>query len=826
MSTLEFDTLAPVAPGRLGGLTCDDFAHGRMTFALGAHGGILDLGFFGRQRLGASRVYKGDPVSTWTKCFRPCARINGRTYYLTLNNTRLYPFGYGSECECAGVGFVFHQLLLEDALVYRLEVTSNPHSLPIAIEMIHMEPVTAVQQPNRTWRRFALSEPANAYVSSCRDVNPRTYCGNRDSGLAQKGMMREIHEAPEATTWIGVSGDSTVTAFKDRHKGMKHVFTGERMEHEQAALFVCFNAGEQGLRERIVALKQSVHRDCERLLQTYAARVQAHPQIDLGDQVLNSAFGQYPELIEAMALPDAPGAIRANFGGYYVWGWDGMTPLTPCVFSNEPERVADILRFFHNHLDSEYGIAHSFTRDFGLRLKGPFAAQCQYLAGLYHYVAATHDLALAREVWSTCTFILDHCRRGEVGSTGLVEGNALWPDFPEVMGEDGHDISSLNNSLLYQGLRAMEYLAGTLGEEALAADCADWARCLRKSFIAHLYDEEKGYFITSCSSKDFSPRKHYPCQAVFWLTPFARELVSHAPDRIASFITEHLRDDKCLLSVPRWDEAWMADGNQIGASYPTADYFYLNVHKLMGRSEALEAWLDDISWYWNYHSAPEALTPNGINEAELGPDCSGGKQLQAVTCWYACLYQGLAGIDIDHEGLTLTPWGDRTVDIRGLKLRGACIDLSIRSKGSHIGELKLNGKALPTGSRKLAWSELAGKRAALELTRSEKAPAHPVVVRADGLRVTVLDCGAGRLAFRVEGGMSGEVVVQAAAGAAVTVGGKPAACPYDRATGCVTVAYASGDAIEITIAAPEIPAGFQAPQEMFLRCPDNVSGSC
>jgi hypothetical protein len=260
--------------------------------------------------------------------------------------------------------------------------------------------------------------------------------------------------------------------------------------------------------------------------------------------------------------------------------------------------------------------------------------------------------------------------------------------------------------------------------------------------------------------------------------------------------------------------------------YPTADYFYLNVHKLMGRSEALEAWLDDISWYWNYHSAPEALTPNGINEAELGPDCPGGKQLQAVTCWYACLYQGLAGIDIDHEGLTLTPWGERPVSIKGLKLRDACIDLIINGKGNHIGELKLNGKPLPAGSRKIAWPELAGERAILELTRSETPPAHPVIVRADGLRVTVLDCGAGWLTARVEGRMSGEVVVQAPAGAAVTVGGKPAACPYDRATGCVTVGYASRDALEITIAAPEIPAGFQAPQEMFLRCPDNVSGSC
>ena len=797
MTTLTFDTTTPIAPKGLGGLRRDRFANGRMTFAIGSHGGILELGFFGRQKLGAKAFYKGDPVSTWTKCFRPCVRIDGKTYYLTLNNTRLYPFGYSSECECAGVGFTFHQLLLEDAMVYRLQVTSNPHKLPVEIEMIHMEPITAVQQPNRTWQKFSLSEPDNAYISSCRDVNPKPKSVFH-SAFAQQSE-RTLHDAPDVTSWIGVSGDSTISAFKDRHRGIKHVFTGESIENNQAALFVCFNMEEQELCNRIAKLKQSVHGECEQLIQNYEERLQAHPRIDIGDQKLNSAFGQYPELIKAMSLPDTPGAVRANFAEYFVWGWDGMTPLIPCVFGNEPEKVADILRFFHKHLDAEYGIPHTLNLEFELFHKGPFPSQCQYLAGLYHYVAATGDLDLVKEVWSTCTFILDNCRKAEVASTGLVEGYALWPDFPEVMHEDGNDISSMNNSLLYQGLRSMEYLASALGKEDLATDYADWARRLRKSFVSYLYDNEKGYFITSCSSKDFSPRKHYPCQAVFWLTPFARQLVAHAPDRIASFITEHLRDDKCLRSVPRWDEAWMADGNQIGASYPTADYFYLNVHKMTGRPEALEAWLDDMSWYWGYHSAPEALTPNGINEAELGPDCPGGKQLQAITCWYASLYQGLAGIDIDHEGLTLTPWGERPVDIRGLKLRDACIDLSISGQGNHIGELKLNGKPLPTGSRKIAWSELVGEGAVLELTRSETPPTQPVIVRADGLRVTVQDSPAGQLSAAIEGEMSGEVVIQAASGAVVNIDNQETECPYSPGTGCFTISYAGKIPIKINL---------------------------
>ena len=51
--------------------------------------------------------------------------------------------------------------------------------------------------------------------------------------------------------------------------------------------------------------------------------------------------------------------------------------------------------------------------DFGLFGKAPFPAQCQYLAGLYHYVAATGDLAL---VGPNCSGMLNYLHKA-----------ALWP---------------------------------------------------------------------------------------------------------------------------------------------------------------------------------------------------------------------------------------------------------------------------------------------------------------------------------------------------------------------------------------------------------------
>lgn len=808
--TLNFDMIDPVAPDGLGGLVRDSFCNGRLYATVCAHGGLTRIGYWGRQHLGAANFFKGDAESAWVKLFRVRVRIGEDDYYLTLNDTRLYPFGYASRCEIAGVAFTHELLLLPDALVRRARVLHNPQGLPVQFEMVHQEACTAIERGNRTWGEFAFDPDRNALIASCRDMNPPGKIDIDDTGLAQQGLHRPASDAPDVATWIGLGCDAPLHVRRGYHRRSKHYLASAPLAGTDVAYFLVFATEGQALDARLAQLRESVHAECDAVLAGYEQRLQARPRIDVGDPVLNSAFGQYPGLIDAMKLPDRPGAVRGTVAGYFVWGWDGMTPMIPCTFANEPEYTAAILRFCQETRHPDYGIPHAFTSTFGLAMKGPFPAQCQYIASLYHYVAATGDLTVAGEMLPTCTFLLERCRQDEVKGTGLVSGCALWPDFPEAMGEDGHDVSSLNNSLVYQALRGMEYLAQALGDAALAGECRDWAKRLRASFVKYLYDEERGYFISSCSSETLKPRQHYCCQAIFWITPFARELVSHAPGRIAAFMDKHLRSDKCLLSLPHWDTAWMADGNQLGSSYPTADYFYLNIHKLVGDAYGLNAWLGDVAWFWRHHTAPEAFTPEAENEAELGPDNPGGKQLQAVTCWYAGLYTGLAGMDVDHEGLTLTPWGDRPVGIRGLKLHGVSLDLTIRGKGNHLGSLTLNGKPLPAGSRKIAWSALQGATAKLELVRGETQPDHPVIVRADGLRVTVLETAPGKLTAHVAGAMAGDVVVQAPPEARLRLDGAAMECPYDPATRSFTLSLAQPGASRLEVV-DEIQSGGVAP---------------
>ena len=646
---LRFKGATPVAVNGLGSMVRDHFANGRIFATVGAHGGLLRINYWGKQHLGAAEFFHGDAESAWVKLMRVRVRIGGECFYPELRDTRLYPFGLSSECAAGGVGFTYELLLLPDALVQRVEVTKNPRKLSVKLEMLHQESCTASSKANREWADFAPEAPLKALTVSCVDVKSAKPVG--DIGIAQVGFNIGGADTGSVKTWIAISCDGALESKRGYHPRSKYYLGRREPVKDKAAIFTVFATSRKDLEERLSELRRTAHKECDALLARYESSLKARPTVRTGNDILDSAFKQYPEVIQSMKLPDMPGATRATQAGYFVWGWDGMTPTISSALSNEPEYIADILRFMWRASAPKIGIPHAFTSTFKPAMKAPLPAQAQFICGLYHHIAATGSLSLAKSLLPACETILELCRAKEIKGSGLVEDYALWPDFPEAMEEDTRDISSMNNSLLYQGLRVMEYVYASLSDNKKAEDCRGWAARLRESFRKHLFDEKKGFFISSCSSVDFKPRRHYCCQSVFWLTPFARELVSHAPRRIARFMDEHLRSPKCLLSLPHWDTAWMADGNQLGSSFPAADHFYLNIHKLAGDPTALEAWMGDVEWFWRRHTAPEAFTPEGENEDALGPDNPGCKQLQAVTTW------GTPGRSPDSQGWTSTTRG-------------------------------------------------------------------------------------------------------------------------------------------------------------------------
>jgi hypothetical protein len=65
--------------------------------------------------------------------------------------------------------------------------------------------------------------------------------------------------------------------------------------------------------------------------------------------------------------------------------------------------------------------------------------------------------------------------------------------------------------------------------------------------------------------------------------------------------------------------------------------------------------------------------------------------------------------------------------------------------------------------------------------------------------VEVVESGKGTLLALVEGGISGEVVIQAPASAKCSVDGQGIQAPYDPATGTLTIPIMPGSPIKISI---------------------------
>lgn len=390
-ATLDIRAITPVAPRWLGGLVRDRFANGRLSAAVGAHGGLLEVNWWGEQHGGAGRFFAGDAQSAWVKLLRVCLRLGEQRFHLPLERTELLPFGYRSRCTVAGVAVAHELLLLPDALVLRARVTGNRQRLPVRFEMVHMESCTAVGGGHRTWGEFAFAAADNALVASCRDLNPPRTPDHQ--ALAQAGLRLRQPESPDATTWIGIGSDAPLEVRRGFHARSKHYLASRPLEGADAAYVVAFATSRAGLSARLAALRSGVHGECAALLAGYRRRLRARPRVSVGDPVLDSAFGQYPELIEALRIGDRPGAVRADAGHYFVWGWDCMTALVPWCLANDAGAAAQQLRFIREAIDPELGIPHRFTSTFQPALKAPFPAQCQFIASLYHYLSTTGDLA-------------------------------------------------------------------------------------------------------------------------------------------------------------------------------------------------------------------------------------------------------------------------------------------------------------------------------------------------------------------------------------------------------------------------------------------------
>lgn len=716
-SDLAFDGDLPVIPSGFG-LDQSWFGQGRTSLTVLRHGGIGEIVHFGRQAMPMHTLFRAaSPQSAWGKVFRLCLLVDGTPWYPEFNRTRLSPHGYLSTCTLAGVRIEHELTVLDDAVVQRVRVLANPRKRTLALRLVWHGGCRATS-PHRTWSGWEALGAGGAVAASALDrFTPAECRAQIDQKRHQVRPNFLVADVARAETQVGVA-ITTAATHRSFHGGFKHWLDGAPFTDEAAAI-LAFAPDRAALRRRLGVLRRGSAEACDGARQAVARRLAAAPRIAMPDApAVASCMANVPLVVDALAVADAPGAYRAAMHAYWVW-LDLFFNSGSFAYSNDPAALLAMLRLHRGLADRRLGIPALVTTRMQPYLGAAWHTQCLFITALYHHHCATGDHAALRELLPFACWLMDRSLGAEVGGSGLIEGAGL-PDFP--VAQDGHDLCSSGNSIHYQALRALARLARSLHEadggvrwERLAGRYDEVAQRCLDSFRRLFWDARKGYYIDSVSSRDLSPRRHYPVFAVQWVTHWAADLIAGREAAVAGFLARNFTARHGLGGmIPRWDTGFPGDGNQIQAYYPSwSEAFYRQAMMLGGRRTELERWFGDVEWFWRQHAMPEGLTLDAENEG-FTLDNPGCKQAFAGQAWYGVLFRSILGLEIDHDGLVLTPTGvRRAVAVRGLEVRGRRIDIALSGRGGRT--VTVDGVRRAPGRVRIPFAELAATTTRISL---------------------------------------------------------------------------------------------------------------
>jgi hypothetical protein len=660
------------------------FSGGRVAASIANHGGLTHIDYFGEQRLGESRLFNGNTISAWTQLFRLCLGIGDNLYYLTFTNTEFFPFGYTSHFTAEGVAVRHGLYLLNDALVYRIEVLRNPRRRAISAVIFQMNGATRVDQSTRTWNGFESISPGNVWEATVIDQHTEPSKAPVNYGLTKTFPTEQVMRSE---TYVAVTGNRALR-FENPNR-FKHTLRSARFTREATFCVVFGHTDPARFRKRVQILRRSAPAEVASLLAGYRESVRK-PAISFPNPAVQSFVANTRAMLNAAKPKDIPGGLRGANNGYWIWAWDSFVYSHTYLLLRDGAFAVEMLEFYKRHADPDIGIAHAFTLDQKPFLPMAANAQCLYAILLYDVYLFTGDKHILRTYFGFALELVNRAGREEVKDTGLVRGPSLYPDAVDTLGETGDDISAINNSIYYQALRSMQALARELDSHNIANDLEQRADRLLKNFD-RLYDKKKGFFHTSISASDFKPREFYGGHAVFWVTTFARDLVAPHTAPIARFIRKNLLMPHGYRLMPKWDQGYMRDGNNNGYYDPYMDRFYLEVMKLASDRKEIARFGDDVAWFWSQLTVPEAMGAEMENHG-LTVDDPGKQQPFSMRVWCSIFFGTLAGLELDGAGLNFTACDVGPIQLNNLLIRGRRIDIAITGRGWQIDKLLLDGK--------------------------------------------------------------------------------------------------------------------------------------
>ena len=646
----------------------NQFVNGRISCFVNRNGQIGEVKFHGGQRSNACEIFKTSETGVFGKIFRVQVLIDEVPYRLTFAKTTHHPYGYTSECEVAGVR-IGHELVLDDNVIFqRVKVLSNPLGRKVRARAV-MSGLCWSKRDGRTHGDFAL-EADKGRVSAWAKDDPG---GDAEPvtipvsvGLYGQPAVYPLQDGRYSIREEGWSPQTRKYYIESKDPGSEFVF------------YLAFAAkdGEDlsgGRMDRVHSRFASCYARCAKF--------------ETGDRPTDSALSC---VAPVMAAHEAgrPGAYRAS-PHYWVWGWDAMVHADMFAIAGEFDGVRRMLDFLRDTAHPEGGIMHAYNYGFKGSFKGRLATPTQpfYSMLLLNYFNLTGDretldrcLPLARRVVDRA---LEMRRPGEA----LVRWYDMFPDNPFTVGQTRNDFSAFNNSIFYQGLKA---LAVMTGERKYAEE----AERVRAEFERLLWDDKTGYFYDWADGSTKKGKEIYQAFNVLYISPWAFDLKGGEVKRIASFMKNNFLAEYGIRNLHWSSPAFMQDGCQQGEYFPVTERYYWNVMNRVRDVASLQDFRRIHGGYWQLITYPEGQTLEVENADILDfyEDNPGMKQIFTAKAWLASGLELWLGLEIGSEGLKFNPMNDgRPFSVRDLSVRGKKLNVTMKGCGTNW-TMKFNGR--------------------------------------------------------------------------------------------------------------------------------------
>lgn len=644
----------------------NQYVNGCISCYVNRNGQIGEVLFHGGQNVHACRIFKMSETGVFGKLFRVQVLVDETPYRLTFAHVTHHPYGYTADCEVAGVR-LGHELVLDDNVVFqRVKVLSNPLGRKVRARAV-MCGHGWESRDGRTHGDFALEQERGRFTSWVQDSS--------ENGSVKIGIA------------FGLSGQEAVYPLQDgrypiKQKGWSPQNRKFYIESKDAAaefvFYLGFNTTDgEDLSSGRIDCVHSRFADC------YAKCA----KFETGDRATDSALSC---VAPVMAAHEAgrPGAYRAS-PHYWTWGWDAMVHADMFALAGQPDGIRRMLDFLRETAHPEGGIMHAYTYDFKGSFKGRLAPPTQpfYAMLLLNYYNLTGDRETLARCLPLARLVVDRALEMRRPGEALVRWYDMFPDNPFTVGQTKNDFSAFDNSIFYQGLKA---LAAMTGEKKYIEE----SERVRAEFERLLWDDKAGYFYDWADGDTKKGVEIYQAFNVLYISPWAFDLKGAEVKRIAAFMKRNFLANYGIRNLHWSSPAFMQDGIQQGEYFPVTERYYWNVMNRVHDLASLQDFRRIHGGYWRLMTYPEGQTLEVENADILDyyEDNPGMKQIFTAKAWLASGLELWLGLEICQDGLRFNPMNDgNPFSVRDLTVRGKKLTVTMKGWGSNA-TMTFNGR--------------------------------------------------------------------------------------------------------------------------------------